>query len=155
MESLKERIRKRTKEFKETIKTEKLIDPYIRELQNLGEVIGLIYPDSVYLSIYNQDVEEVELKLTQLSSALNVKWDKIVSKNEVIYNAVKYINKSESSKITIFITIHCSKLNSCKIISVPTGRKKYVEKTIVEEVLEYKYLIDCGNKDGNGGSTNG
>jgi len=155
MENLKERIRKRTKEFKEVIKTEKLIDFYIQELQNnLGEVSGLIYPDSVFLNIYNQDIENVELKLTHLSSTLNLKWNKTVDENEVIYNATKYINKSESSQIIIFITIHCNKFNSCKIISIPTGRKICIEKTIIEEVPEYEYLIDCGNKSGKGGSSN-
>jgi len=147
MKGLKERVKDREEEFKRIIQAEKLTEPTIQILQKVkGSLSGSIYPTSAFLYLSTPSIEELEDKyLPNISSALKCKWSRVVEKDVIRYTTNIHIIRPQGlGMFYIYISVEASPTKSCKIISIPTGKMREVEKKVIVEEPEVEYFIDCG-----------
>jgi len=151
MKSLEERLENRRQEYEDLVHAEKLFESWLEKITPLfpenAHHSGNIYSRNAYLYISVDSVEDFEENiLSKLSKIINATWRRSVSEHSIIHSADF---DAKDKEYYIYLSVNSKPTNSCRIVAVPTGKVKKVQKTVTVEEAEIEYLIDCSEEEEN------
>jgi len=149
MKALEERLEDRKKEYESLVKSEHLVESYLKKLTPLfpesTNVSGNIYSDSAFLYFSMDSVEEFEENIiSKISDLFSISWKRQVSENQVTHDTDIAID-DDNEDFQLFITVTSKPTETCRIIAVPTGKMKTIKKWVDVKEQEVEYVVECSD----------
>ena len=149
MKSLNDRLKIRKSEYEELIKAEYLVESYLERILPLfpenSKCTGTIYNKSSFLYISVDSVEDFEENIiSKLSDTFNIVWKRTVTKESISHYTDLVIE--EEGNYQIYLTVTSKPTDLCRIIAVPTGKVKKVQKYVTVDEAEIEYVIECSDE---------
>jgi len=148
MKSLNERLEDRRKEYEILIKAEHLVESYLEKINPLFpeniKCSGNIYSNNAFLYISVDSVEDFEENIiSKLSDTFNIAWKRDVQESNISHYTELVI---DDGKYQIYLTVNSKPTDLCRIIAVPTGKIKKVQKEVTVDEAEMEYVIECSDE---------
>jgi len=148
MKSLDERLETRKNEYEELIKAEHLVESYLERILPLfpenSKCSGTIYNHHAFLYISVNSVEDFEENIiSKLSEEFNITWKRTVAEESISHYTSLMIGEEYYQ---IYITVVSKPTDLCRIIAVPTGKIKKIQKYAIVDEAEIEYVIECSDE---------